>query len=180
MLRKVNLLIGFVGLWFLNNVVAYVPFWLVRKIAYRLAGWQIGKGSLINMRLYALGPGKFIIGKHSHINQGCLFDYRAGIEIGNSVSISHRVMLITGGHDVQSTDFREDDRPIRIADHVWIGAGATVLKGVTIGKGAVVAAGAVVTKDVSSFMIVGGVPAKEIGKRNSNLEYRCIRPNILM
>lgn len=179
-MRKLRLLLGFIGLWFLNYVLAFVPFWFVRKAVYRLAGWQIGKGSLVNMRLYALGPGKLVIGKYTHVNQGCLFDYRAGIEIGDSVSISHRVMLITGGHDVQSSEFREDDRPIRIGDHVWIGAGATVLKGVTIGEGAVIAASAVVTKDVAPFTIVGGVPAREIGKRNSNLDYRCIRPNILM
>lgn len=180
MKRKLRIAFDFVLLWALNNLVAYVPFWVVRKAAYRLVGWQIGKGALVNMRLYALGPGKLKVGEFSHVNQGCLFDCRAGIEIGNSVSISHRVMLVTGGHDIQSSDFREDDRPIRIGDHVWIGAGATVLKGVSIGEGAVVAAGAVVTKDVAPFTVVGGVPAREIGTRNPNLDYKCRRPNLFM
>lgn len=54
-------------------------------------------------------------------------------------------------------------------DHVWIGSNATILKGITIGEGAVVCAGAVVTKDVPSFTIVGGVPAKIIGKRNQGI-----------
>lgn len=180
MTRKLRIALDFVLLWVLNNLVAYVPFWIFRKAVYRLVGWQIGKGSHLNMRLYVLGPGKLKVGEFSHVNQGCLFDYRAGIEIGSSVSISHRVMLITGGHAVQSSDFGEEDLPIRIEDHVWIGAGATVLKGVTIGEGAVVAAGAVVTKDVRPFTIVGGVPAREIGERNRNLDYKCIRPNILM
>ena len=39
-------------------------------------------------------------------------------------------------------------RPVRIADNVWIGMGAIILKGVTIGENSVVAAGSVVTKDV--------------------------------
>ena len=43
-----------------------------------------------------------------------------------------------------------------------------MLPGVHIGDGAVVAAGAVVTKDVSPYSIVGGVPAKEIKKRFSD------------
>lgn len=47
----------------------------------------------------------------------------------------------------------------------WIGHGAVIKPEVTLGIGAVVAAGAVVTKDVSPFMIVAGVPAKPIRAR---------------
>ncbi len=55
--------------------------------------------------------------------------------------------------------------PITICDGVWIGARAIILPGVTMGEGAVVAAGAVVTKDVESWAVVGGNPAKFIKKR---------------
>ena len=40
-----------------------------------------------------------------------------------------------------------------------------MLAGVNIGTGAVVAAGAVVSKDVTPYTIVGGVPSKEIKRR---------------
>ena len=36
-----------------------------------------------------------------------------------------------------------------------------------------IAAGAVVTKDVGDYEIVGGIPAKKIGERPRNLDYRC-------
>lgn len=54
-----------------------------------------------------------------------------------------------------------------IGNDVWIGADTCILGGVTIGDGAVVAAGAVVTKDVESYSIVGGVPARKIKMRFS-------------
>jgi virginiamycin A acetyltransferase len=57
-----------------------------------------------------------------------------------------------------------------IGNHVWIGANAIVLCHVEIKDHAVIAAGAVVNKDVNEHVIVGGVPAKEIGKRYLDAE----------
>lgn len=52
-----------------------------------------------------------------------------------------------------------------IGEYVVIFSNAVISPGVTIGDGAVVAAGAVVIRDVEPFTVVGGVPAKVIGKR---------------
>ena len=41
-----------------------------------------------------------------------------------------------------------------------------------IGDGAVVAAGAVVTKDIPSYEVWGGIPAKFIRKRTDDLRYK--------
>jgi len=166
--------------WVGNNVVALIPLWCVRRLYHRMMGMKIGRGSQLNMRTYLIGPGALSIGEYSHVNPGCLIDYRGGVEIGSCVSISHRVMLITGGHDVQSKEFCEIRKPIKIGDYVWIGAGATVLQGVEVGEGAVVAAGAVVVDDVAPFTIVGGVPARKIGERAKELDYRCYTTNIFM
>lgn len=54
---------------------------------------------------------------------------------------------------------------IIVEDDVWIGQNAIILSGVHIGQGAVIAAGAVVTKDVPSYAVVGGNPAKVIKYR---------------
>jgi virginiamycin A acetyltransferase len=56
---------------------------------------------------------------------------------------------------------------VHIGNDVWIGCRVVILSGVHIGDSSIVAAGAVVTKDVPSFSIVGGVPAKVIGQRKN-------------
>ena len=81
---------------------------------------------------------------------------------------------MSGTHDVQSRDFAASCLPIIVGDYAWICIHATVLGGVKIGEGAVVAAGAVVTRDVDPYTIVAGVPARKIGDRSLNLDYRPI------
>lgn len=68
---------------------------------------------------------------------------------------------------LQKNIFQPSRRSV-IGHDVWIGEKAIIMDGVKIGNGAIVAAGAVVTKDVPPYMIVGGVPAKQIKKRFSD------------
>lgn len=60
------------------------------------------------------------------------------------------------------TSLFEEYGPIEIGNDVWIGANAIILDGIKIGNGAIVAAGSIVTKDIPSYAIVGGNPAKII------------------
>lgn len=93
------------------------------------------------------------------------------ILIGNNVSIAGEVRIYTMEHDINDPFFAEIGAPVKIEDYVVIGTRVTILPGVTIGKGAVIATGAVVTKNVDPYTVVGGVPAKEIKKRSTDLRY---------
>lgn len=157
-----------------NSILAHIPFWCFRRLYLKTIGVKIGKKSLIMRHNTFISPRGLVIGDATHINQGCILDARGRLTIGNSVSISHRVSIMTGGHDHQSRHFLGKYKCITIGDYAWIGVEATILQGVNIGKGAVVCAGAVVTKDVEPYSIVGGVPAKKIGTRRQDLEYKCI------
>lgn len=91
------------------------------------------------------------------------------ITIGKGVKISEDVLIRdSDNHTILRAGFKKT-APIKIGNHVWIGARAVILKGVTIGDGAVIAAGAVVNKDVPPNTLVGGVPAK-ILKENISWE----------
>ncbi len=54
---------------------------------------------------------------------------------------------------------------IHIGHDTWVTNRTTILSGVTVGNGAVVGTGAVVTKDVASYAIVAGNPARVVGQR---------------
>lgn len=110
--------------------------------------------------------GNVSIGPSTWIGPFCSIDGTGGLDIGEGCNISAGVHIQT--HDtvrkcVSGGKMDIDYAPVSIWDYVFIGVGATILKGVTIGPHSVVAAGAVVTKDVPACAIVGGVPAKRIG-----------------
>lgn len=66
---------------------------------------------------------------------------------------------------IDSLPSHEESKRINIGNDVWIGTDSIILDGVNIGDGAVIAAGSVVTKDIPSFAVVGGVPARVIKYR---------------
>jgi acetyltransferase-like isoleucine patch superfamily enzyme len=67
---------------------------------------------------------------------------------------------------------RGDSGGIVIEDDVWVGHGAILLGPINIGRGSIIGAGSVVTKDVVSYSIVAGVPAKLVKMRFSKEEIR--------
>lgn len=107
------------------------------------------------------------------------------VVIGRFCSIAEGVRFVFGEHAmdrVSTYPFRarllgasdhEDARSkgaITLGHDVWIGTNAILLSGVTVGTGAVIGAGAVVTRDVAPYTVVGGVPARVIRARCSELQ----------
>lgn len=150
----------------------YIPFHWFRKMIIKTQFKKVGKQTNFLMGIAFRAPKNISIGNNSVINQRVLLDGRGGqLIIGNNVDIAQETNIWTLEHDVHSDNHRSIGGDVTIEDYVWIASRVTVLPGVTIGRGAVVAANAVVTKDVPPMAIVGGVPAKIIGKRKSKLQY---------
>lgn len=119
-----------------------------------------------HLRPLLLKMGGVKLGKGCHIGQNVTFDTikPSLFEIGNYVTITMNSVLLT--HAVAfkegSCERKHVLGRLKIEDHVFIGAGAIITRPLTIGKYSVVAAGAVVTKDVPSYTVVAGCPAKVI------------------
>jgi len=113
-------------------------------------------------------PRNVRIGRNCAVNHDVFILGRSGIDIGDNVVLSARAMLLDGGLDagrVRGTAAAHVDRPIRIGDGAWIGAGAIILPGVTVGEGSIVGAGSVVTRDVPAGATVAGNPARPLAGR---------------
>ena len=98
------------------------------------------------------------------------FNCRTRIEIIRENTIEDDVFL--GPYCVLTNDFNpraaiakgsDGFLPTLVKKGATIGANATVVCGITIGDYAFIAAGAVVTRDVPSYALVVGVPAKLTG-----------------
>lgn len=156
-----------------NYVVNKIPFYFIRHFIYRkIYRLKLGKGSSIHLNCF-INRFHLEIGKNTAINRNCYLDCRGGIKIGDNVSISPGVQLITAQHDINDPSFAFVKEPVLIEDYVFIGTNAIILPGVKLGKGCVVASGAVVTKSFLDYSVVAGVPAKIISTRNKNLNYSC-------
>lgn len=106
------------------------------------------------------------IGANTHIFSNLSSNEPYLVEIGDNVTISTEVKLITHdaspgailGREVASDFFGK----IVIGNHSFIGAGSIILPGVTIGDKCVIGAGSVVTKSVPDGEVWGGCPARFI------------------
>ena len=149
-----------------NSVVTHIPFHAIRQGYLRFFGATIGRDSAIMRGTTVWDIEYLTIGDRTSIGARCLLDGRAGLAIGDDVG-SPATRIIGGLHDVNHPDFLPIPIPIVIEDYVWIASRAMIVHA-HVDRGAVVAAHAVVNRDVAELEIVGGVPAKLIGKRDPN------------
>jgi acetyltransferase-like isoleucine patch superfamily enzyme len=112
------------------------------------------------------------IGKASVLRKGALVDQKAQVRIGAYTFVGHRVMILTGSHDMFK--FGPDrmnaaqPRPVTIGDGVWLCSGCIICPGVRIGDHAVVGPGAVVMRNVAPYTVVAGNPARVVRRLRSS------------
>ena len=155
----------------------------VKNLSNDPSNIQIGKNTYIRGHLRVLRYGGYIqLGDYSYVGKYSQIWSGDRITIGNRVLISDHVFITdTNSHEFDPRERHETyknffitgpptekgsilTKPIIIKDDVWISYGSILLKGIKIGKGAIIGAGSVVTRDVPSYTLVAGNPAKPIKK----------------
>ena len=120
-----------------------------------------------------------IVGENCSIGQNVVIG--PNVSIGNKVKIQNNVSIYDGvlieddvfcGPSCVFTNVINPRSPVERKDEFKktllkkgcsIGANATIVCGITLGEYSFIGAGAVVTKDVKSFALMVGNPAKQIG-----------------
>lgn len=103
------------------------------------------------------------IGEYFYTNHNCVILDGARVTFGDYVFIAPNCTFSTAGHPIdakQRDEGLEYAYPITVGDHVWFGAGVTVLPGVTIGSNTVIGAGSVVNRDIPSGVVAVGNPCR--------------------
>lgn len=107
------------------------------------------------------------VGNNSGIGSFSFLGCQGYIKIGNDVIIGPGLKIFTENHNFEDTSelIRNQGTTrasVIIEDNVWIGANVTILSGVKIFSGSVIAAGSVLSKSVSGFSLIAGIPGKKI------------------
>ena len=137
----------------------------VRTFLLRLFCANIPYSSSVYQSCKVYAPWNLSMGKYTCIGPNTEIYNKGKVTIGNNCVISQGAFICTAGHDITDRKNSLITGSIIIEDDAWIAADAFVGMGVTIKEGAVVGARAAVFKDVDSWTVVGGNPAKFIKKR---------------
>ena len=113
------------------------------------------------------------IGDRCLIGKGSGIVGHFSITIGNDVWTGHHVYITDQNHGYEDVSVpisrqSQPERAVTIGDGSWLGHGSIVLPGVTIGDHVVIGANSVVTKNIPSFSVAVGSPARVIRKYVEN------------
>lgn len=132
----------------------------------RAARLGFAEGSSIYNSSFVFGDVK--VGRNTWIGPFTVLDGAGGsVSIGEFCSISAGVHIYT--HDtvhwaLSGGGLPKRSGPVAIGDRVYIGSQCVIRHGTTIGSGCVLAANSFINCDVAEGSIVGGSPARVIGR----------------
>ncbi|MEX0729871.1 MAG: acyltransferase [Aquisalimonadaceae bacterium] len=132
----------------------------------------MGAGTEVNaFSKLKVSGGVLRIGRNVSVSTCCFISAsEGGVEIGDYTMVGPNVSIVGNNYrydriDVPTVLQEKTSKGIRIADNVWLGAGAVVLDGARIDAGVIVAPNSVVSGHVPENAVVQGNPARVIFTR---------------
>lgn len=136
-------------------------------------------GNNIRIDGYTTIVGRVNLGSYVHIGAYCLLSGGDGISIDDFCGLSNGVKLYSRSDDYSGNFMTNPTVPekylginrgkISLGKHAIFGANAIALPGVNIGEGCSVGAQSLIKKDLDTWGIYAGCPARRIGQRSKKL-----------
>ncbi|TLD81369.1 N-acetyltransferase [Helicobacter sp. MIT 11-5569] len=108
-----------------------------------------------------------VVGPNVRVGSGCKVQNNVsiyeGVELENDVFLGPSMVFTNVNNPRAFINRREEFRKTLLKKGASIGANVTIVCGVSIGEYAFVGAGSVVVRDVPSYALMVGVPARQIG-----------------
>ena len=143
---------------------------LMRQRERELIREKFGLSSTVTFSDLSI-EGNVTIGEHTYFNDFARVDSgpNSKISIGKHCAIGRFVHITSKTHDLKQPTTMDGQHVIPhieadvvIGNYVWIGDHVSIMPGVAVGDYAVIGAHSLVKKDIKSFEIVGGIPARHI------------------
>ena len=106
-----------------------------------------------------------IVGENCHIGKNIFFDLRDKIEIGDNVTLSMNVSIITHtelGQAEMKSLYETEIKKVIVEDGVYVGANCVILLGVIISQNSLIGAHSLVNKSIPENCVAYGNPAKVV------------------
>lgn len=161
--RLVRLVWGVV--WCLLGVWTPRPMHGWRRMLVCLFGGRIAGTARIYPGVRLWLPANLEMAEHATLGPDVNCYNMASVRLEAGALVSQRATLCTGGHDIDDPTFQLQVRPIVIGAGAWVAAEAFVGPGVVIGEGAVLGARGVAFRDLESWTVHVGNPARRLRSR---------------
>ncbi|MCV6815196.1 acyltransferase [Streptococcus uberis] len=114
------------------------------------------------------------IGRDCWIGANIKFYGNGSVKIGDRCDIAPEVAFLTGSHEILNTKEKNIQRiagkgiqyTIVVDDGCWIGARSSITGNTSIERFSIIGSMSFVNKSIPQYSIVGGIPAKQLKKRN--------------
>jgi putative colanic acid biosynthesis acetyltransferase WcaF len=142
------------------------PFFGWRRLILRVFGAKLGKGVVIYPSAKIWAPWNLVCEDMVAIANGADIYNPSPIWLGSHAIVSQDAFLCGASHDYNDVRFPLYSKPIHVGPYAWVCARSCVMPGITLQEGAVLGLGAIATKDLASWSVYAGSPAKLVAARS--------------